>query len=75
MALNKKTLAKAMKSAMDGVPEPDRADQMKTYEALAGAIIEHFQKFGLVTITAAGLLAPPGTAGGPVTGGATGKIS
>lgn len=43
--------------------------------AIAEAVIEHITAAGLVTVNPLGLVSPPGTAGGPVTGTATGTIT
>jgi hypothetical protein len=75
MALSKTVLGALMHSKMDALSNEDKADRAKTFEALADAVIQHLTTAGVVTVNPAGLLAPPGTAGGPVTGAATGTIS
>lgn len=75
MAMDPDTLAASMRSKMDALSDADKADRDKTFKALAEAVIEHVQTYASVAVPAAGLLAPAGTAGGPVTGAATGTIT
>jgi hypothetical protein len=79
MALSASTIANLMDSkAQQAYPLPDgpaRDGRKAMFTAVAEAIVEHFVAAATVAVPGTGLLAPPGTAGGPVTGAAVGSIS
>lgn len=70
MALNASTLAGLIKSkrlAALGASGVDNAAMTADCNAIAQAVVEHLLADAVVNPL--GLFAPPGTAGGPVTGG------
>jgi hypothetical protein len=71
MALNATTLASAIKAALLADPNTlaqNNASLDAVCTAIAGAVVTHITTNAVVP--ALGLIAPPGTAGGPVTGSA-----
>ncbi len=70
MALNTATLKTSLKSAfLANLPSPTSA-QISEVDTLCGAIASAMATFvsGATVTYSTGLIAPPGTAGGPVTG-------
>lgn len=68
MALSKTVLGPLLKNAIQGLSDEDSRDPDKLFEAMAGAIIDHIHAAASITGVCVGLVAPPGVAGGPVTG-------
>jgi hypothetical protein len=68
MPMNKTVLGALMVAKVDALSDSDKADKTKTFEALAEAVILHITQAAVISGTCVGLIAPPGTGGGPVTG-------
>lgn len=83
MALSSSVLSGLIRTALaptaDGTGNTshavDNAQLTALCDAIAGAVVSHIQAAAVVAVPALGLIAPPGTVGGPVTGSATGTIS
>lgn len=79
MALSASVLSNLIKTQrLAGNPAAmveDNAALQKDCDAIAAAVVAHIVAAGVVTVPALGIAAPPGTAGGPCTGVATGSIA
>jgi len=68
------TVAAAIKARHDALDTGGAPDQQAALEALVDEILKAV-KLATVPVPGAGLIAPAGTAGGPVSGTATGSIT
>lgn len=79
MALSASALSALIKAQRlagnPGAEIVDNAALTADCDAIAAAVVAHIQAAALVTVPALGIVAPPGTAGGPCIGTATGTIS